>query len=402
MQTINGTSSYGVTLKVFLAERCIVLLGYNNEVYCIRYRSFISDKKDFSVFGLLKKKNKILLGIDISSSAVKVIGLDYSQGKYRVTAFASEALPAGAIVEDDIQDAEAVGSTIRKAVKRSRSKCESVAIAVSGAAVITKTLSMDASLSDSEMESQIIQEADKYIPYPLDEVAIDFEVQSLKANNPELADVLLAACRKESVGIREDVLEIAGLNAAVIDVESLVMERSFKLLVGQLSLSDKKHTVAVVDIGAANTTLYVLQDNKIIYVRRQAFGGKQLTDEIERHYELSAIDAEKAKISGSLPNDYEAVVLGPFRESVIQQISRSLQFFYSSSKLNDVDAIILAGGTSCLKGLPEFVQKNIGINTLLANPFLNMSVSKAVNSKELSQEAAGLMIACGLAMRGFD
>lgn len=379
-----------------------MLWNYNSKVYCIRYRFFILDKKDFPVFGSFNKKNKILLGVDINSSAVKVIGLSHNKGKYRVEAFASEALPDGAIVEDDIQDAEAVGLTIRKAVNSSRSKCELVAIAVSGAAVITKTLSMDASLSDSEMESQIILEADKYIPYPLDEVAIDFEVQSLKTNNPELAEVLLAACRKESIEIREEVLEIAGLKAAVVDVESCVMERAFKLVVDQLKLSAKKQAVAVVDIGVVNTTLYVLQDNEVIYVRRQVFGGRQLTDEIERHYKLSTIDAEKAKINGSLPDDYEAHILEPFRESVVQQISRLLQFFYSSSKLNNVDAIILAGDTAGLKGLPDFVQKNLGIETLLANPFLKMSESRKVNSGKLTKEAAGLMIACGLAMRGFD
>ena len=354
------------------------------------------------MFGLFNSKNKTLLGVDISSTSIKLIELSYDRGQYRVEAFGSEVLPSGAIVENNIQDPEVVGLAIGKAVTRSRSSFRKAAVAVSGAAVITKMIEMDASLSDSEMESQIAVEADQYIPYPLDEVSIDFEVQSLNPQNPERAEVLLAACRRENVEVREEALGIAGLEAAVVDVEAFVMERAFELVEGQLKLSEDDPVIAVVDIGATTTSLYVLHKGKIIYTREQLFGGQQLTDEIERHYEMANVEAEKAKKDGSLPEDYESQILEPFRESVIQQISRSLQFFYSSSKYNDVDAIMLTGGTASVKGLTEALQQQLGTNTLLANPFSDMSISKKVNAGNLAQEAPGLMIACGLAMRSFD
>ncbi len=354
------------------------------------------------MFGLLNSKIKKLLGVDISSTSIKLIELSCNDGTYRIEAYGTEPLPEGAVVENNIQDLEVVGTAIKKALTRSRSSLRDAAVAVSGAAVITKMIDMDASLSDSEMESQIAVEADQYIPYALDEVAIDFEVQSLDSDNPERAEVLLAACRRENVELREDALSVAGLKAAIVDVEAFVMERAFELLDGQLQLSAESPLVAIVDIGATTTSLNVLHKGKTIYTREQLFGGQQLTDEIQRHYDLVPVEAEKAKKQGGLPDDYEAEVLSPFKEAVVQQVSRSLQFFYSSSEHNHVDAIVLTGGSASISGLAAVLEQQLGTTTILANPFANMSVAKKVNAKQLAQEAPTLMIACGLAMRGFD
>ena len=354
------------------------------------------------MFALFESKNKALLGVDISSTAIRLIELSRNRTGFRVEAFGSECLPDGAIVENNIQDTEAVGTAIEKAFARSRSGLKKTAVAVSGAAVITKLIEMDASLSDSEMDAQIVVEADQYVPYPLDEVAIDFEVQSLNTQNPERADVLLAACRRENVELREEVLAIAGLEALVIDVESLVMERAFELVEEQIAVSKENPVIALVDMGAFSTSLYVLEKGKTIYTREQMFGGQQLTEEIQRTYDMEVAEAEKAKKNNELPEDYESKVLEPFRESAIQHISRSLQFFYSSSEYGEVDAVILSGGTASVKGLAEALQKNLGTETVLADPFSGMSLARKVNAANLKKEAPALMIACGLAMRSFD
>ncbi|MCL6270591.1 pilus assembly protein PilM [Sansalvadorimonas sp. 2012CJ34-2] len=352
--------------------------------------------------GLFKKKSSAVLGIDISSASVKLLELSRSGGGYKVQSYAVEPLPSNAVVEKNINELEAVGDSISKLLTKSKTSLKNVAVAVAGSAVITKSLEMDASLSEDEMESQISVEADQYIPYPLDEVAMDFEVQDISDDNPERVNVLVAACRKDNVDNREAVLNLAGLQVKVVDVEAYAMERAFELVEPQLDLAGDSSLVAIVDIGSTMTTLNVLENGKIIYTREQLFGGRQLTEEIQRKYEMSPEEAEYAKKNGDLPDGYEEEVLAPFREAAVQQISRSLQFFYSSSDYNDVNCIVLAGGSASTKGLDYLVAEKVGARCIIANPFAEMSVSKRVNSNTLNNDAPALMIACGLAMRSFD
>ncbi|MEL0168400.1 MAG: pilus assembly protein PilM [Pseudomonadaceae bacterium] len=354
------------------------------------------------MLGLFKKKANTLLGIDISSTTVKLLELSRSGGRYKVEAYAVEPLPAGAVVEKNIVELEGVGQALEKVLARSKSSLRQGAVAVAGSAVITKVIEMDAGLDPDEMEEQIKIEADQYIPYPLDEVAIDFEVQGVSPRNPAREEVLLAACRRENVDIREAALALAGLSAKIVEVEAYAMERACELVIGQLEGGDDELTIAVIDIGATMMTLSVLSGGRTIYTREQLFGGKQLTDEIQRRYGLSQEEAGLAKKQGGLPDDYEVEVLGPFKDAVVQQVSRSLQFFFAGGQYNDVDYILLAGGTASIPGLDQLVQQKIGTTTLVANPFANMTLSNKVDAVALSNDAPALMIACGLAMRSFD
>lgn len=354
------------------------------------------------MFGLFKNKSNTVLGLDISSTAVKVLELSRNGRRYKVEAFGMEPLPVGAVVENNIQESDQVGEAIVKAISQARSGVKQAAVAVSGAAVITKTIEMDASLSDDEMETQISVEADQYIPYALDEVAMDFEVQGLNEKNPERAEVLLAACRRDNVEAREEALGIGGLKAKVVDVEAFAVERAYELIEDQLKLQDEDPVVAIVDIGATNTTLNVLSRGKLVYTREQLFGGRQLTDEVQRRYGLSAEEAEQMKCSNEFPDDYEEEILKPFMEAIVQQVSRSLQFFYSSSPFNDIDAIALAGGSSSLSGLAAAIQEKLGVPSVIVNPFAKMAVAGKVDTKALTSQAPSFMIACGLAMRSFD
>ncbi len=350
---------------------------------------------------LLKKKNKALLGVDISSTGVKVLELSEHNGRYQVEAYAREALPADAVVEQSINNDEAVGNALKKALSRARAGAKGAALAVSGSAVIVKKIKMNGALKEDEMDYQIRAEADQYIPYPLDEVALDWEVDSAP-DSSGMVEVLLAACRLETVDRRKDVVEYAGLETRVVDIEVFCLERAYPLIAGQLSNRDAVETVAIVDIGANMTTLSVLDKGKSIYTREQLFGGKQLTQEITQRYGLNEEDAARAKVEGGLPDDYDSEVLEPFCRAVVQQVSRSLQFFYSSSQFNDVDYVVLAGGTAMLPNLADMVQEAVGIATVVANPFVSMTLSSKVNPSVLNNDAASLMVACGLALRSFD
>jgi type IV pilus assembly protein PilM len=341
------------------------------------------------------------LGLDISSTTVKLLELSYTGGRYRVESYAVSSLPLDAVIEKSVNDVEGVTNAVRTVVAQSRTKLKNVAAAVAGSSVITKMIDMPDGLSEDDMETQLTLEADQYIPYPLEEVAIDFEVQGPSPGADGQVEVLLAACRRETIESRVEAIEAAELVPKIMDVEAYAMERAFFLLQNQLDLDDDG-TVAVVDIGATMTTLSVLTGGQTIYTREQLFGGKQLTDEIMRRYGLPLEEAGLAKKQGGLPDDYEPEVLEPFKEAVVQQVARSLQFFFSSSQYNDVDQIILAGGVASMEGLDELVQDKLGTPTAVANPFAHMSISSRVNAVALSSDAPAMMIACGLALRSFE
>ena len=276
--------------------------------------------------------------------------------------YAVSSLPQDAVIEKSVNDVDGVSNAIRTVVAQSRTKLKNVAAAVAGSSVITKLIDMPEGLSEDELESQLTLEADQYIPYPLEEVAIDFQIQGPSPERDNQVEVLLAACRRETIESRVEAIEGSELIPKIMDVEAYAMERAFSLLQAQLNLGEDS-TVAIVDIGATMTTLSVLNNGQTIYTREQLFGGKQLTDEIMRRYGLPLEEAGLAKKQGGLPDDYEPDVLEPFKEAVVQQVARSLQFFFSSSQYNDVDHIILAGGVSSMEGLEQLVQEKLGTPT---------------------------------------
>ncbi len=352
--------------------------------------------------GLFGKKNTPVIGLDVSSTAVKLLELVKSGSRYKVEAYAAEPLPPNSVVEKTITDEQLVGDAIRRAIQRSGSRSKHAALAVAGSAVITKVIPMPANLSDEEMEGQIQMEADQYIPYPLEEVSLDFEVIGASETDPEKVDVLLAASRTENVDVRVAAAELGGLNVKVVDVEAFAMENAFNLLASGMPEGGVEQTIALVDVGATMTTLSVLHDMKIIYAREQVFGGKQLTEEIQRRYGLSYEEAGLAKRQGGLPDNYVPEVLEPFKDSIAQQISRSLQFFYSSSQYGQVDHIVLAGGCASIEGADKVVEDKTGTPVKVANPFADMSLSSKIRAQALSNDAPALMIATGLALRSFD
>ena len=351
---------------------------------------------------LLSRKKPVILGLDISSTSVKLLELEQDGDNYRVQSLAVEPLPDNAVVEKSFQDVEAIGETIQKAVKRSGTKAKLAAVAVAGSAVITKIINMPANLSENELELQIQQEADQYIPYPLEEINLDFEVVGPTANNPDSVDVLLAASRSENIENRTDALDIGGLTAKIVDVEAYTVENVAPLLTAQMEDAGKDKVIAIIDIGATMTSLNVIENGNLIYTREQNFGGKQLTEEIMRRYGLAYEEAGRLKKSGGLPDNYIPEVLEPFKETIAQQVGRFLQFFYTSGQHNTVDLIALAGGCASIPGIDELVESQLGITTVIANPFANMSLSSKVNPQSLSKDAPSLIIACGLALRSFN
>ena len=355
---------------------------------------------DLSIFN---PKARSLIGLDISSSAVKMVELG-SDGKsgYRVERYAVEVLPRDAVADGNIVNLEATAEAVRRAWKRLATSTRSVAIALPTSHVITKKIIVAAGLREQELELQVESEANQYIPFALEEVNLDFQIAGPAPSSPDEIEVLIAASRKEKVEDRVAVVESAGLKAVVMDVESYAALAAFDLISKQLPEGGKGQIVALVDIGANVMSLTVLRDGQQLYGREQAFGGNQLTQDVARLFGVTFEEAETEKRRNNLPDNYESEVLQPFVESMALEVSRALQFFFTSTQFNQVSHIVLSGGCAVLPGADEAVASRTQINTVVANPFADMLLSERVKAKNLLQDAPSLVVACGLALRRFD
>lgn len=355
---------------------------------------------DLSIFN---PKVRSLIGLDISSSAVKMVELG-SDGKtgYRVERYAIEVLPRDAVADGNIVNLEATAETVRRAWKRLATSTRSAAIALPASHVITKKIIVAAGLREQELELQVESEANQYIPFALEEVNLDFQIVGPAPSSPDETEVLIAASRKEKVEDRIAVVESAGLKAVVMDVESYAALAAFDLITKQLPDEGKGQIIALVDIGANVMNLSVLRDGLQLYGREQAFGGNQLTQDIARLFGMTFEEAESEKRRNNLPDNYETEVLHPFVESMALEVSRALQFFFTSTQFNQVSHIVLSGGCAVLPGADEAVASRTQINTVIANPFSDMVLSERVKAKNLLQDAPSLVVACGLALRRFD
>jgi type IV pilus assembly protein PilM len=352
---------------------------------------------------LLGGKSKALIGLDISSSAVKLVELaEAGANQFRLERYAIEPLPRDAVTDGNIASLEAVAESVRRAWKRLGSSTRQVALALPAAAVITKKITLPAGLREIEMEVQVESEANQYIPFAIEEVNLDYQVLGPAGTGADEVEVLIAASRKEKVEDRVAAAEAAGLKAVVMDVESFASQAAFDLIKRRLPEAGKGKVVAMVDIGAQMMKVTILRDDSVLYSREQAFGGNQLTQDISRSYGMSTEEAEAAKRSGSLPENYEHDLLRPFTESVALEVSRALQFFFTSTQFNQVDHIILSGGCAVIPGIDQVVAGRTQVTTEVANPFVGMALSQRVRPKNLAAEAPALLVACGLAMRRFD
>jgi len=349
---------------------------------------------------LFSSKNRHLIGVDVCATSVKLVDIQRQQGIFHLKSYGIERLPLGVVVDKLIVDTEAVGNIIASLARRCQVAGSDAATAVSGSAVITKVIDMDMVLNDIEREAQIRLDADQYIPYPLEDVNLDFEVLGPSSINDDMVQVLLAASRSENVDQRVDALTFGGLQTKIIDIETHAIERAFGLMVD--NLPNMPELVALVDIGHNQTTLYVAKNGEFVYSREQLFGGIQLTEAIQNRYGLSSEEATISKRERTLPDDYYPEVLTPFMENAIQQITRSLQFYFSSSQYSSIDHVVIAGGSSSIPGFAGMIQQKLGVPVSVANPFINMTIDPYVDSEQLAIDAPILIAACGLALRNFD
>lgn len=354
---------------------------------------------------LFSLKPEPLVGIDICTTAVKLLELSKAGKGYKVESYAIEPLPEKAVEDKNIsQDAmEIVGEAITHVVKRAKPKAQYAAVAVAGPSVITKIVTMDKDLSDEEIKEQIEAEPAQYLGQEIEDISIDVQVIGPHEKEPEeRIDVLVVACRSETLDARVTALEIGGLKPLVVDVEKYALENALVMVAQNDPEINEDETIALIEVGATTTSMSVLGDQKIVYTHEEMFGGKQLTEQIQARYDLNYEEANIAKRNGELPDDYETDILESFREEMAQQISRMVQYYYAQSSYGKLSHILIAGGCASIPGIIEQVNNKVGGHVTVVNPVASMSIAARVSKNALMNDAPALMIACGLALRTFD
>lgn len=359
---------------------------------------------------LFKKQIPLMVGIDIGSHSIKAVLLSQKGDGYCLEAYDIEPIPRGLVADREIQDIEAVSVVLAKIRKKIPKNVKYAVAAVSGATVISKVIYMDVNLSDDDLEGQIEIEADSLIPYPLNEVALDFE--KLEVNDADMTkvNVLLSAARTESIESRVEAIEAGGFDAKVIDVESYALSRCAELCLSQLTQESEEpqeqeaqsQVIALIDIGATMTLFSVVADGQNIYSRDQMFGGDMYTQSIGSYYQQSYEDSERAKVTSDLPPNYTFEVLAPFQTSLLQQMRRGIQMFLSTSGKENIDSIIVSGGSSLIEDIDQLMIEELGIKAVIANPFIDMEINTDIDQQHLAKVQSQLMVATGLALRSFS
>ncbi len=355
-----------------------------------------------SLGSIFSREPASLLGIDVSSSSVKLVELGRTRaGDFVLERCAIEPLERGWISDGNIEKFDEVADAIRRVVRKSGSKTKQVAMALPASAVITKKIILPGGLSEKELEAQVESEANQYIPFSLDEVSLDFCVMGPSTTSIGDVEVLIAASRKEKVSDRQGLAEAAGLKPVIMDVESYASRMAASRVIESLPNQGVDSLVALFEVGSVTTGMQVIRNEEVVYERDQAFGGAQLTQLIVRQYGFSADEAEAKKRSGELPEDYATAVLNPFLENMAQEIGRALQFFFTSTPYNRVDHILLAGGSASLPGLKEAVTHQTSFACMVVNPFEGMDIASGVHARKIAREAPSYLTSTGLALRRF-
>jgi type IV pilus assembly protein PilM len=357
----------------------------------------------FKLVNPFKKSSSPLIGIDLSSSAVKVVELSAGQSTgMKLERYAIEPIERGAISDGGIEKPEAVADALSRALRKANIKIKDAALALPASSVITKKITLPVGMTDDEYEIQVESEASQYIPFSIDEVNLDFQIIGPTANSEGDLDVLLAASRKEKVIDRVSIAEMCGLKAVIVDIDSYAARGALDHATTFLSSGAKDKIIAVFDIGHTLTKITIVLNELTVFEREQAFGGSQLTQDIVRLYGLTPEEAESRKRSGDLPDNFNTDVLNPFIDQLAADAARSLQFFFTSTPYTRVDQILLAGGSAVIPGLVEAVSERTQVMTEVVSPFQGMEVADSIREKQLRADAPALLVACGLAMRRFD
>jgi len=352
------------------------------------------------------RKNQ-LIGLDIGSHSIKLVEIDDSKKGRVLKRFGMAGLPPQAIVEGSIKEMEIISSKIKDLFKNLKVKNKNVATSISGFSVIVKKITLT-NKEESELETTIQDEAEQYIPFDIDEVNIDFDILSAEnaaADEEESTDetsgqmeVMLVAAKRDMVEDYSSLLQLANLNAVVLDVDAFALQNALEISEGRT-----EGCCALVNVGAEELGINVVKEDMSLFTRDSSFGGSQITEAIMSQFSVSFSEAEKIKL-GVIKKERDEGVLENIFVSVVsewvQEIKRALDFVASTYPDETIEKILVCGGSCRIPDFKEYLAVETGIKVAELNPFTNLVINeKAFDPKYLKYIAPQAAVAVGLALR---
>lgn len=352
-----------------------------------------------------------MIGLDIGTRYVKAVLFEQDGDLIKVQGFACEQISGNAFVDREIKDFDAVSTALRKVKLGLKTKNKSVAVAVSGSSVITKLVFMDPDQNDFELEGQIELEADSLIPYPLDEVYLDFEELGESETHIGKVDVLLSAAHKDMIDSRITLLREVHFEPKVMDIEGYALGNALRAFAKSRVDSEAKETDALkaeaeplccINIGASLLQVCVVKNDKVVYSKEHVFGLDSLVQDLSIVHTLERQETESQLVNGELPANWRQDTFPIFLSNLTQHLSRAMQMYISSTNAERPQSIMICGGGANIELIAEDLENELSVDVKVFNPFENMQISEKVQQQGFESMAPQLAIAAGLAYRSFE
>ncbi len=343
-------------------------------------------------------KPKETIGLDIGSSAIKLVQLGPGPKGYQLQAWAVVPLPPEAISEGNIKDFPTVVEAIGAAVDKAGVKVKDAAIAVSGRELIVKKVQAQKGMSPKDIADWIQGEAEQHIPFAIDEVFLDWQVVGEAPEGADTMDVMLVAAKRSKVNEYVNVVKEAGLSPVVVDLDSFALENQFELNNPELT----QEAVALIDIGASVMKTNVVRGGASLFARDIAFGGNNYSQAIaeQLHMPFEKAEAAKRGQEGDVNPDDLAPILDTVSRDLSLEIQRTFDYFSSTTEAERISRIVLSGGCARLSGIDEYLSSSWGIPVEISKPFQAIDVDPArFSPDEIEASSPMLAVAVGLGIR---
>lgn len=341
---------------------------------------------------------KNCIGVDIGSSAIKVVQVKTSKRGVQLVNFGIEPVPPQSIVDGSMMNASAVADAISSIFSQLKIRSKDVALAIAGHSVIIKKISVPTMTRD-ELEEQIHWEAEHHIPFPKDEVELDHQILDPAGGGGNQMEVLLVAAKKEVVTDYADAARQAQLNPCVVDVGAFALQNCFETNYGK---SDE--TVALLNVGASISTLNIVHQGESAFTRDVTIGGNAYTEEIQKQLNIGYEEAEAYKCGGTagdevIPREVEEI-LTQQAEVMAGEFQRSFDFYLATTAEGQIDRVYLSGGSAKVPALREAIETRARIPVELLDPFKGIDVDESTFDMDyVTEQAPMAAVALGLALR---
>jgi type IV pilus assembly protein PilM len=341
---------------------------------------------------------KEVVGLDIGSHAIKLVELKHRGKAKELTSFGVQVLQPDAIVEGAIIDAMAVADAISTLVNTQNVKKKLVATSISGSAVIVKKITLPRVASPEELHESVRWEAEQYIPFPIEEVNLDYTILG-KATKGEAIDVLLVAAKKDIVGFYSNAITQAGMKPVLMDIDAFAIQNAFEA--NYKDVVESNEVVALLNFGASKININIIKGENSLFTRDIAIGGNAITEAIMRDFNLSREGAESVKrgvpAEGVNPNMIQNSV-DQILEEISKDVKRTFEFFRATAAEEEMQRIYICGGAARTPGIKDFLSGKFSIHVDVMNPFRNIK-NKLVDTEFLNEYGPAAAVAVGLAIR---